>query len=472
LLKQSVMQRRNTPFRRGTPSLYHHLSMLKPSFVSRVDNVLHYDKTITFRSEIIPDKAKGILSTSLLYSQGSDIYEIDCSLPLESFYPSSSNKKSTKNEKKDDNKDTTTKDNGDKENNEQKNKTASFDDAFAAVEGKRLSPKWAYLGETVSKMSYLDSSDDSTMIAMSKNGSLAWFRDGIKVPVHIVQEMMGPSTSYAAMHSHVRPNNLAVSDFGLSSNLDTLVKSHSNGSEEDSILKIIDNAGKPGEILRTLHVPGTTVTHTVRFFDNYLYGTCSDDNTLRFWDTRTAEKPLFILTEHQNGRLNSFDTSQVTGELFVTGSSTGVIKLWDIRAVENATTDLTHRQNGEDPIQNELVSLYHSGGDSVADVAFSETSSSEFITVGGTGNVYHWDMEYLFGRNDDDNEDDSTTPAAPEELQGQCLKFFHTAGGRRTSAQQGKRNIVAMHPVIDDLVCTVTPDSQLSLYRPLKLRSV
>mgnify|MGYP003365615464 CR=1 FL=1 len=468
------MQRRNTGFRRGTPSLYHHLSMFKPKFTSRVDNVLHYDKTVTFRSEIIPDKAKGTLSTSLLYSQGSDIYEIDCSLPLDSFYPHSSNKKKEikkgeeANKKKDDNKD---------------EKVNNFDDAFAAVENKRLSPKWTYLGETVSKMSYLDSSDDSTMIAMSKNGSLAWFRDGIKVPVHIVQEMMGPATSYAAMHSHVRPNNLAVSDFGLSANLDTLVKSQSNGSEVDSILKIIDNAGKPGEILRTLHVPGTTVTHTVRFFDNYLYGTCSDDNTLRFWDTRTGEKPLFALTEHQNGRLNSFDASQVTGELFVTGSSTGVIKLWDIRAVENATTDLTHRQNGEDPIQNELVSLYHSGGDSVADVAFSETSSSEFITVGGTGNVYHWDMEYLFGRNDDDNDDEenpfnnskthngSSKNAAPEELQGQCLKFFHTSGGKRSSNQQGKRNTVAMHPIIDDLVCTVSTDSQISLYRPLKLRT-
>lgn len=460
--------------RKGTSSLYNHLSTMKPNFAMRIDNVLNYDKTITFRSEIIPDKKKGTLSTSVLYSQGSDIFEIDCELPLETFYPQDSrSSKRRRVEEGDEEKNKTTSEQKEKNDDESR-----FDDAFKNVENKRFTPKWAYLGETVSKMSYLDSSDDSTIIAMSKNGSLAWFRDGIKVPVHIVQEMMGPATSFAAMHSHVRPNDLAVSDFGLSASLDTLVKSHSNGSEEDSILKVIDNAGKPGEILRTLHVPGTAVTHTVRFFDNYLYATCSDDNTLRFWDTRTDSRPLFHLTEHQNGRLTAFDTSRATdGGLFVTGSSTGVIKLWDVRAVENATTDLTHRQNGEEPIQHELVGLYHSGGDSVADIQFSETSASKFVTVGGTGNVYHWNMNCVLDYN---GENDSTStrsssdrPPAPRELQGQCLKFFHRAGnnGRRGPGSRPglSRNVVALHPVINNLVGTVSPDGSLSVYRPMSL---
>ncbi|CCF59223.1 hypothetical protein KAFR_0G01890 [Kazachstania africana CBS 2517] len=443
--------------RKPASSLYHHISSVKPTFMTRVDDVLHFAKTITFRSEIIPDKKKKTLTTSLLYSQGSDIYELECVLPLNSFYkdqPNGSGKIADENE-------------------EISIPNRKYGEAFKDIEDKKLSPNWVYSGETVSKISYLDSSDDSTIIAMSKNGSLAWFRDGIKVPIHIVQEMMGPMTSYAAIHSHVRPDDLAVSDFGLNVNLDTLVKSQSNGTEEDSILKIIDNSGKPGDILRTIKVPDTTVTHTVRFFDNYLFGTCSDDNTIRFWDTRTSEKPLFVLTQPKNGRITSFDTSQITGELFVTGTSTGVIKLWDVRAVENATTDLTYRQNGEDPIQNELVSLYHSGGDSVVDVQFSETSSSEFLTVGGTGNVYHWDMEYFFSRNDDDNEkgnakDNSNVPA-PEELQGQCLKFFHTGGSRRSMAQFGKKNTVAWHPIVDNLIGTVDVDSLVSVYKPFTL---
>lgn len=455
---------------KSAPSLYHHLSSFRPSFISSIDNVRKLHKTITFRSEIIPDKKRGFLTTSLLCSQGSDIYEIDCNLPLGPFYKDDESLFSGGCENE--------------ETNDFIHKDNKDIDAFGDVSAKKLKSKWVYSGETIAKMAYLDDSEDSTVIVMSKNGSLAWFRDGIKVPIHIVQEMMGPSTRFSAIHSHMKPNDLAVSDFGLSENLETLVKSQANSTEENSILKIADNSGKPGEILRTIHVPGTTVTHTVRFFDNNTFGSCSDDNTIRFWDIRTANKPVFSLSEPKNGKLTAFDASQITNELFITGTSTGVIKLWDIRAVEFATVDLSYRQNGEDPIQNELVSLYHSGGDSVTDVQFSKISSSEFLTVGNTGNVYHWDMEYFFSRNDDDNEQYSmsggargtTTKSIPalEELQGQCLKFFHNSvssniGGG--SSRFGRKNTVAWHPIIDDLVCTVDDSSLVSVYKPFTLKS-
>lgn len=442
--------KQNILFRRS-PALYNHISSFRPKFINRISNVSQFDKTVMFRSEIIPDKEKGTLTTSLLYSQGSDIYEVDCALPLGSFYKGSKKGEKIENKKIPDS------ENG---------------DAFQDVEEKKLSAKWVYSGETISKMAYLDDSEDSTIIAMSKNGSLAWFRDGVKVPVHIVQEMMGPSTRFSAIHSHKRPNNLAVSDFGLSENTETLVKSQASGSEDNSILKIVDNSCKPGEILRTIKVPGTTVTHSVRFFDNYLFGSCSDDNVVRFWDTRTAEKPMFQLSEPQNGRITAFDASQITNELFVTGSSTGVIKLWDLRAVEFATTDFTNRQNGEEPIQNELVSLYHTGADSVIDIQFSQTSSSEFFTVGNTGNVYHWDMEYYFSKNDDDNEQSQNT-TGQEELQGQCLKFFHTGNNRpHLEIDYAKKNTVAWHPIIDDFVCTVDDSSILSVYKPFTVRDL
>ncbi|KAK5780018.1 uncharacterized protein PWA37_001607 [Arxiozyma heterogenica] len=458
-------------WRRSTPSLYHHLSSFKPSFISSVDNMRKLHKTIIFRSEVIPDKERGFLSTSLLYSQGSDIYEIDCNLPLGSFYKESESLLSGGFENKE------TSDSIHKDNKD----INAFEDAST----KKLNSKWIYSGETIAKMAYLDDSEDSTVIVMSKNGSLAWFRDGIKVPIHIVQEMMGPSTSFSAIHSHKRPNDLAVSDFGLSESLETLVKSQANGTEENSILKIVDNSGKPGEILRVIHVPGTTVTHTVRFFDNNIFGLCSDDNTVRFWDVRTANEPIFSLSEPKNGKLTAFDASQVTNELFITGTSTGVIKLWDIRAVEFASKDLSYRQNGEDPIQNELVSLCHSGGDSVIDVQFSKISSAEFLTVGNTGNVYHWDMEYFFSRNDDDNEQQystskrvrrTTTNSIPalEELQGQCLKFFHSGVSNNngsSSSKFGRKNTVAWHPIIDDLVCTVNDSSLVSVYKPFTLKS-
>lgn len=418
------------------PSSYEHISSLKPRFISRVH--ANQDKSITFSNKIVPDKDDSALKTSIIYSQGSDIYEIECALPMDgSAEPVPENE---------------------------------YGNAFAAVEKKPLSAKWVYSGETVSKMEYLGNSNDTTVVAMSKNGSLAWFTDGIKVPVHIVQEMMGPSTSFASMHSHVRPNDLAVSDFGLSFDSETIVKSQASGSAEESILKVIDNAGKPSDILRTIRVPGTTVAHTVRFFDNHLFASCSDDNVLRFWDVRTADKPLFVLSDPQNGKLTSFDASTVTNNLFVTGFSTGVVKLWDVRSVENATTDFTNRQNGEDPIQKEIANFYHSGGDSVEDVKFSYTSPYEVVTVGGAGNIYHWDMEYALSNYDE--EDTSNLPQdASEELQSQSLKFVHTGGSRRQTTPKGKKNTVTWHPVIDDYIATVDDDSLLSVYKPFAVET-
>ena len=419
-------------------SAYETISCLKPKFSTRVDNVTHQQKSFTFSNKLIPNKENNTIESSLLYSQGSDIYEIDFAVPLP---------KKT-----------------------QDDPASDYGDGFKSVEGKPLSSKWAYQGETVAKMAYMGNGNESTLLAMSKNGSLAWFQENIKVPVHIVQEMMGPMTTYAAMHSYVRPDSLAVSDFALSLDAETVVKSQSNGSEEDSILKIIDNAGKPGDILRTIHVPGTTVTHTVRFFDNHFFASCSDDNTLRFWDTRTVSKPQFILCDPQNGGIRAFDASSVNTNLFATGFSTGVIKLWDVREVENATTDLTNRQNGEDPIQNEIANFYHRGGDSVVDIQFSFVAPYEVLTVGGSGHVYHWDMEYALSKFDE-NADNNEPQEASEELQTHSLKFVHTGGSRRNPKQQGKRNVTGWHPVIDNLVGAVDDDSLITVYKPYTIES-
>lgn len=433
-------------WKKSVPSLYQHISSLKPKFDTRVDNILKFDKRLIFTNEVVPDKTKGLLTTNVLYSQGSDIYEIGCALPLGAFYGDS---KQTP-----------------KETTEEVLPDPDYGDAFAQIEKTPLKPKWAFQGETVTKMIHMgDALGDSSLLTMASNGSLAWFREGVKVPVHIMQEIMGPGTSFSSIHSYTHPNSLAVSDFALSEDYETVVKCQSNGREEESTLKIIDNSGNPGEALRRINIPAT-VTHSVRFFDNHLFATCSDDNTIRFWDTRTEGKPLWNLQDPNHGKILSFDTSPVVETLFATGSDTGIIKLWDIRAVAAATADLTNRQHGEDPIQNELLNLYHSGGDSVVDVQFSYTSSSEFLTVGGSGNVYQWDVEYFFSEYDDDNGDTIDLDiAAADILQSRCLKFLHTGGSRRSMGQHGKRNTVAWHPVIDDLVGTVDNDSLITVYK-------
>lgn len=419
------------------PNLYQHISEFTPKFVNKL-SAGHADRTLAWRHDVIPDKSNKNFSTTLIYSQGSDIYEFKGVFPLDILPYTPVEEQAS-----------------DESAKVEEGKYGIVQDADVVN-----SAKWVYQGETVAKMTYLDDLNDNALIAMSKNGSLAWFKDDCKVPVHIVQEMMGPSTSFASMHSGQKPAELAVSDFSLSMDSETIVKSQSNGYEEESILKIIDNSGKPGEILRTMKVPGTVVTHTVRFFDNHLFASCSDDNVIRFWDTRTDDKPIWILSEPQNGRLTTFDVSPITENLFATGFSTGLIKLWDARATYEATQDLSYRQNGEDPIQVEMAKVFHSGGDSVVDIKFSETSSSEFVTVGGSGNIYHWDMEYLFSRNDDDNED-YLPSLEPEELQSHCLKFCQPS-----RVKSGSRNTVALHPIVHDLSATISSKNSITVYKP------
>ncbi|CCH59238.1 hypothetical protein TBLA_0B04000 [Henningerozyma blattae CBS 6284] len=437
---------------------YEHISSYKPIFQTSVNNVSRFRKTITFTDNVVPDTDDNTLTTQLLYSQGSNVYEIDCVLPLESFNNSILLLDDQDNEVVP----------GESTESATRKPDLDYGKAFESMEKNPLNAKWAYQGETITKLTYISgSSTDVNAIGMASNGSLAWFRDGVKVPVHIMQEMMGPGTSFSSMHSIKGSEHLAVSDFSISFDSETVVKSHSNGSADESILKIVDNSGKPGELLRKLRVPGTTVTHAVRFLDNHMFVTCSDDNIVRFWDTRTKDEPLFILSDPNNGLLTSFDVSPVATSLFATGSDTGIVKLWDVRAVSNAAVDLSNRQNGEDPIQTEIVTLHHAGGDNVVDIHFSETSSNEFVTVGGTGDVYHWDMSSFMSEFDDDNDDTEVLNLpATEEVNSTCLKFFHTGGSKRSPSNRGMKNTVAWHPVISDLIGTVDVDSLISVYKP------
>lgn len=411
-------------WKKSIPSIYQHISTFKPSFTSRIYDTESIPKTMTFTHELVPDKEQGTLTTSVLYSQGSDIFEVPCSLPLglhSSFGESLPE--------------------------------PQYHEASVSEE-HGLQPKWSYQGENIIKLQYVGT-PDCAVIAMASNGSLAWFKEGIKVPVKVMAEIMGPSTSFSMIHSLKQINNGIISDFALSHDTETVVKTQSRiaGSEESSILKIVDNSDKPGELLRTINIPGTTVSHTVKFHNNHLFSTCSDDNRLRFWDTR-SDKPVWSLSDPKNGSLTCFDVSPVIDTLFVTGTSTGVLKLWDLRAVAAST-------GHDDDSTTEIVSLYHSGGDSVADVQFGFTSPTQFLSVGGSGNVYHWDLEYLFasGSGEDDEVLDS------EELQQQCLKFMHTGGGRRSIGNLNKRGTVSWHEIIDDVVGCVDADGLLTVYK-------
>lgn len=437
---------------------YNHISSFVPTFQTSVNNVARLRKNISFSDDVVPDEETNTLSTSLLYALGSNVYEVVVELPLQDFFDPSDLLEDSDEEKE---KADDSKMDIDVVSSKPKAKN-DYGKAFAKAEEKPLPLKWQYQGETITKLLHITSEPaDSAAICMASNGSLAWFREGVKVPVHIMQEMMGPGTSFSSIHSTKGSEFLAVSDFDLSADGETLVKSQANGSAEESILKLIDNSGKPGELLRKVNVPGTTVTHAVRFIDNHVFTTCSDDNVVRFWDTRTGCEPLYVLADPNNGLITSFDVSPIASSLFATGSDTGIVKLWDARAVSSAVNDLSNRQNGEDPIQTEIVSLHHAGGDSVMDVRFSEINATEFLTTGAKGDVYHWDMSPYMSDFDDD-DDKFINLEASEEINTKCLKFFHRGNFRG----QGGRGMVSWHPMIDQLVGCVDEQGRVSVYKP------
>ncbi|SCV03158.1 LAMI_0H05930g1_1 [Lachancea mirantina] len=413
-------------WKKSIPSLYQHISSFKPAFTTLFDNSDKIPKAVTFSHKIEPDREKGILNASLLCSQGSEVFEVEFQLPLGLH--------------------TVTGDLPEPQ----------FDPNLASMAGP-VSPRWIYQGETIIKLEYIGG-PDADFIAMASNGSLAWFKEECKVPVYVMAEMMGPSTSYSMIHTQKARNEIVV-DFASSVDGETVVKSQQSmtngGRDEHSILKLVDNSQSPGELLRTIHIKDTTVTHTVKFHDNHLFSVCSDDNRVRFYDTRGDGLPLWSLTDVNSGKLTCFDVSHVVQTLFITGSSTGVLKLWDLRTIASAMHAKT------EPM--EIVSLYHSGGDSVADVQFNPSSPSEFISVGGSGNVYHWDLEYVFARDGEHNGDELMNS---EELQQQCLKFLHTGGGRRSIGSLNKRGTVAVHPIVDGVVGCVDADGLLTVYKP------
>ena len=88
-----------------------------------MDNVLHQRKSLTFSNVVVPDKKNNTLTSSVIYSQGSDIYEIDFAVPLQEAASEP---------------------------------VKDYGDAFEGIENTSLSPKFVYQGETVSKMAYLD----------------------------------------------------------------------------------------------------------------------------------------------------------------------------------------------------------------------------------------------------------------------------------------------------------------------------
>ncbi|AET41614.1 uncharacterized protein Ecym_8336 [Eremothecium cymbalariae DBVPG len=417
-------------WKKTIPSLYQYINSLKPNFSSSADSKEgEASCSVVFTHDIFANREKGILRASVLVSRGSNIYEVEFPSPLGLHVE------------------------------EQENGGAKelVDPVF---EGSMLTediiqPTWTFDGENIENMFYIGK-QDMTVIAISSIGSLAWFKNGTLTPVRVLTEEVAESFRDNKALSH---KDMISVDFAMSTDQKVIVKSQSVmvDNKKQSLLKIIDNADKLGNVTHTIPIPGTSVTPVVKFQSAHLFSTCSDDNVLRFWDVRKPAKPIWELrdTANEDGNLVCLDTSPVVDLLFATGSDNGVIKLWDLRSVIAASPD-------EQP--TEIARLYHPGNDPVAGISFSFSSPTMFLTVGKSGNIYHWDIEYMLQDSHSDDSDEAM--ADPEELQQQCLKFLHTGGGRRSLRTAPKRSTVAWHEKIADIVTCVDSDTLITIYKP------
>ncbi|SCU82708.1 LADA_0C07426g1_1 [Lachancea dasiensis] len=422
-------------WKKAVPALYQHISTFRPPSTTVFERVEQVAKVVAFTREVVPDAARGTLAASLLCSQGSDVYEVEFELPLGLHD-----------------------DDDDDSGGRGGRGDPQYGPAFARPAQRE--PKWTYQGETITKLQCLGT---SSAVAMTASGSLAWFQAGCRAPVSVVEELVGPATSFSQIHDQSRAHGDARADFAVSGDLATLVKSQP-GPGSASLLKVVDNSAQPaGRVVRVILVPGTSATPVVRFLDNHLFAACSDDSTVRFFDVRGDGSPLWALTDPHDGRVTSMDVSPFVETLFLTGSDTGVLKLWDLRSI------VACAPTREEP--RPIAKFYQSAGDAVADIKFGVSSPTEVLTVGRSGNVYHWDLEPVFvrdGDNDHDHDHDHDDDAPdPEELQQLCLKFMHTGGGRRNVANCNQRDTVTWHPVICGLVGCVDPDGVLTVYKGL-----
>lgn len=398
-------------WKKSVPSLYQHISYFKPQLDARLGDVHQFEKRFTFINEVVPDQKRGVLNTGLFYSVGGNVYKVDCSLPLGLQYGGG----------------------------EQELPDPQYNEVFKQVGGDAFpSPYFIFPGENIIKLSPLPTGDN-TLLGMASNASLVWFKDGYRNPTHIMQELMGPSTSFSSIHSIRNSEYLAVCDFDLRKDNKQIVKCQSDRKEGESTIKIVDNQEAVGNPIRRFNVP-SSVIHSIKFLDENLFVTCSDANVISFWDART-DSELWSFVDAQDGNLTSLSSSPQLDGFFASGTDTGVIKLWDLRAIMSQ--------------QQEMVSFGHSNEDPVVDLQFSPTSSTEFLSVGKSGNVYQWDTDFFFTNEEVDDED----------LNSQCLKFLHTGGSRRSIGANDKRNMVNWHPTIDQLVGTIDNDGSLGVYK-------
>lgn len=406
-------------WKKTIPSLYQYITSFKARYASANEAMNSFNKSIVFTKSIEPDKEKGIIRSSALVSIGDAIYEISFFVPLGIHLEDSAS--------------------------DVELPDPAFENNPAFTEA--IQPLWRVHNKSINKMIFIGDKK-VYFVALCSDGTVAWFKSDCQESINI----LAPSNSLEIDCKEISAVDLTISIDG-----SKLVRIQAVDSvEKYSIITVIDNKICIGKELASITIPNILTNH-VEFHNNNLFSVCCSDNTLRFWDTRNiSSDSIWQLREinKNDGSITCFDVFTTLEVLFVTGSDNGVTKLWDLRSVIAA---------GDKQQPEALIRLYHPDNDPIADLLFSVSSPTVFVTVGQSGNVYHWDICYLFQQvPKEDVEDDLPS----EDFQQQCLTFLHTGGGRRSLGKISKKNTVAWHDSIGDLIGCVDFDGLITVYKP------
>lgn len=427
-------------WKKTIPLLYQHISTMKPKYANASKGTIKdVPCCLTFSDEVIPNKANGTLSTVIYYGIGNEIYSLDCDLPLGLHLQ----------------KDTL-------QPNE-KLQLPQFDQIVSRIQSEDLSPKWrAAANCNIYKIKCVG---NGKVVALLDSGAIVWFQESTESPVSMVDggAKIIPN-KYELEEDFVNDSlNKIDFDFDLSLNGEKIIVSQAVLNEDRTVIKVFSNIDKDlGKLLISLDLPGTKSVHNIKFYNDNIFGFCDNSGNLYFYDSRNLATPIWKI---ENEHILSFAFSPLVETLLTTGGANGIINFWDVKrlTVKTATT-------GGDKRQESLLSLSNHVEEPISSVEFSASSPSEFITVGISGSIYHWDVfnyfekvSELFSEGGDQSAIDSLDT---EEIQAESLTFYHTGGSRRHLGKSTKKNSVSVHPIIEGLIGTIDTDGLITVYKP------
>lgn len=403
------------------PSLYQHICTFKPHI--NIKDIESAWKSIIFMDIVKEDPLiTGLLGTTILYSINDQIFQFELKLPFGSK-PTQRLTHALSLPKYDE------------------------EEIDEFLQDMNYQSKWIWPNVMIKQMLKISNDD---ILALSQDGLIAWFKNGIRKPIKIFDyEERSDGSDFL---------------FDISEDKCTAVEIGNVKETNNCTIKLIKLSGSSNEIIPTISVLDCQKINCIRFLDNVTFFTSSTDNIIRVWsissDGNVNNKPIYMFKIPENdGKVLSIGKSPMFETLLLVGTDKGIIKFYDLRTI----------QKQESLEKNCILELYQLQDDPVMSIEFSQIVPSQFISVGMTGNILHWDLSYFISKlseEDLDEIDSLQKIVSQEELLEACLSFYHTGGNRRKNGTQPKQYTVSLNTQINDLVVCVDQDGLITEYIP------